>query len=108
MTKKRTTKKVSRESKLNRGRRIGKTVRSVQMRLPSDLVDWIDEQARTSGMSRTQWCSMVLEASRKFSSAADSSGLFADMEQQIEGAVRRALDDIPRPDLERLLAKKKR
>ena len=105
-TTKKTTKKASRESQVNRGARIGRTVRSVQMRLPADLIEWMDDQAKNAGMSRTQWTAMVLEASRKFSAAADSSGLFDDMETHIETAVRRALDSVPTPDLEKLLAAK--
>jgi hypothetical protein len=112
MAKKNTTKKMSkkpsRESKINRGARIGRTVRSVQMRLPADLIEWMDDQAKASGMSRTQWTAMVLEGARKFGGAAESSGLFDDMENQIESAVRRALDSVPTPDLQKLLASKAR
>lgn len=113
MAKKKTSKKTEtkaerqRRWEANRGSRTGRKVRSVQMRLPDDLVEWLDASAHEVHLNRTQFVVMLLEAARKFDGAMETSGLFADMEQHIEGAVLRALQSMPRPDLERLLAKKK-
>lgn len=115
-TNKKTTKKITpkqrqaeRQSSAdkNRGHRRGRPVRSVQMRLPVDLVQWMDEQAVQSHMSRTQFVVLMMDAARKFDGAAEASGLFDDMQHHVEDAVVRALQSLPRPDLERLLAKKK-
>ena len=91
----------------NRGYRRGRPVRSVQMRLPIDLVEWLDDRAREVHLNRTQFLVMMLDGAKKFGGAVEQSGLFDEMNNQVQDAVIRALEEMPRPDLERLLARRK-
>ncbi len=86
-----------------RGVRRGQPVRSIQMRLPVDLVEWVDETARRCHLNRTQYVRMLLDGARRFEAAADDAGLFQDVDAHVERLVQRVLEQMPAPEIRRLL-----
>jgi len=78
------------------------------MRLPVDLVEWVDETAARCHLNRTQYVRMLLDGARRFERVADESGLFDDVEAHVERVVVQALQRMPAPDIRRLLDQAKR